>query len=169
MDLITLIDDNDNVIGFDEKLKVHIEGKLHRAFSIFITNHNHEILLQKRNLQKYHSGGLWSNSCCGHPNYDETIERASHKRLIEEFGFECSLSYLYKFRYKTSFANSLIENEIDYVFWGCCDKIPNPNPQEISDWRWVNISDLGNIIGTDCFTYWFQKSYKQFVEYYKII
>jgi isopentenyl-diphosphate delta-isomerase len=167
MNLITLVDNEDNVIGYEEKMKVHVEGKLHRAFSIFITNSNNEILLQKRNIQKYHSGGLWSNSCCGHPNYNETIEFASYKRLKEEFGFECSLSYLFKFQYKILFTNDLIENEIDYVFWGYFDNIPKPNPQEISDWRWMNIYELNDVINTNCYTFWFQKSYKQFVKFYE--
>jgi isopentenyl-diphosphate delta-isomerase len=113
-ELITLVDNKDNIIGYDEKIKVHIEGKLHRAFSIFITNSKDEILLQKRHTQKYHSGDLWSNSCCGHPCCRETIEFAAHRRLVEEFGFECPLQYLYKFHYKTTFSNNLIENEIDY-------------------------------------------------------
>ena len=91
MENIILVDENDKEIGFMEKLEVHKKGLLHRAFSILIFNSQHELLLQKRALGKYHCPGLWSNSCCSHPRFNEKIEDAVHRRLVEELGFDCYL------------------------------------------------------------------------------
>ena len=110
---IPLVDEEDNIIGHAEKLEVHQKGWLHRAFSILVFNDKNEILMHQRAFGKYHSPGLWTNTCCGHPNEDETMEAAVHRRLQEEMGFDCELSHKFTFRYKAEFDDCLTENEID--------------------------------------------------------
>src|SRR4030042_6476736 len=129
-EFIILVDENDNFLGTEEKLKVHKEGKLHRAFSVFIFNSKGELLMQKRAKDKYHSGGLWANTACGHPRANESLVDAAHRRLFEEMGFDCELKEIYKFHYNVRFENGLIENEMDHVFMGKFEDKPNPSPEE---------------------------------------
>ncbi|MBU1046481.1 isopentenyl-diphosphate Delta-isomerase [Patescibacteria group bacterium] len=156
---IILVDDKDNEIGKGEKMKVHKEGKLHRAFSIFIFNSKKELLIQKRAINKYHNGGLWSNSCCSHPNYGESLGKATHRRLKEEMGFDCNLVKMSSFIYRKKFENGLIEHEYDHIFVGEYEKEPVPNLEEVEDWRWINLEDLKNdiLINSDNYTFWFKK------------
>ena len=103
---LILVDENDNPIGIEEKLKTHEQGLLHRAFSIFIFNPKNQLLLQQRALNKYHSAGLWTNTCCSHPRQQEDILIAAHRRLKEEMGFDCELKEMFSFIYKTKFDKS---------------------------------------------------------------
>lgn len=143
MDFVVLVDRDDNCLGTEEKMKVHEAGLLHRAFSVFIVRkweNQLEVLLQKRAQDKYHCGGLWTNTCCSHPRRDETIEMAAERRLLEEMGFSADLIVLDKFHYRASFSNGLIENEIDHVLVGLYDESEiRPNPEEASDYRWLQI------------------------------
>jgi len=123
-ELVVLVDENDNEIGVEEKINAHRKGLLHRAFSIFVFNSKNELLLQKRAADKYHSGGLWSNTCCSHPRPGENLKDAAHRRLQEEMGFDCSLREVFSFLYKKSFDNGLTEHELDHVFFGKFDGIP---------------------------------------------
>ena len=107
---VVLVDKNNRKIGVEEKIKAHKEGKLHRAFSIFIFNSNGELIIQQRAKTKYHSGGLWSNSVCSHPKPSETYQQAVHRRLKEEMSFDCKLKKLFCFIYDTGFQNGLIKN-----------------------------------------------------------
>lgn len=134
---IILVDEEDREIGAGEKLAVHRDGRLHRAFSIFVGNGEGQLLLQKRAAAKYHSGGLWSNTCCGHPRAGEALEDAVHRRLREEFGFDCGLRECFAFTYRAEFGNGLIEHEVDHVYLGEYHGIPAPNPEEIEDWQWI--------------------------------
>lgn len=157
---IILVDENDNEIGVGEKLEVHKSGKLHRAFSIFIFNLSGQLLIQKRASNKYHSGGLWSNTCCSHPRPGEGLEMAVHARLREEMGFDCELKEIYKFIYKVRFDNGLTEHECDHVFIGKSDAVPVLNAEEAEDWkwadpRWLSADMKDNPIG---YTYWFKMS-----------
>jgi isopentenyl-diphosphate Delta-isomerase len=130
---------------------------LHRAFSIFVFNSKCELLLQKRAENKYHSGGLWSNTCCSHPKKGRNLKSESHKRLKEEMGFDCNLREIFSFRYRVDLDNGFIENEYDHLFFGLYDKSQiSPNPQEVSGYKWVNINDLkGEIIkNPDNYSYW---------------
>ncbi len=127
MEEVILVDENDNELGKEEKLKAHKEGKLHRCFSILIFNSKEELLIQKRAKNKYHSGGLWANTCCSHPKPGEDTEIAAHRRLKEEFGFDCELKQLFNFTYKKTFDNGLTENEFDHVFIGITNSEPIPN------------------------------------------
>ncbi|HCI57152.1 MAG TPA: isopentenyl-diphosphate delta-isomerase, partial [Bacteroidetes bacterium] len=121
MEFVILVDEQDREIGEAEKMQTHKLGLLHRAFSVLIYNTKGEMLLQQRAETKYHSGGLWSNACCGHPRPGEKIEDAARRRLKEELGFNCSLKFSFKFIYKASFENSLKEHELDHVFTGIYD------------------------------------------------
>jgi len=139
---IMLVNKNDRMMGYAEKMKVHKEGKLHRAFSIFVFNKEGQLLIQKRAKTKYHSGGLWSNTCCGHQRFGESLEKSAHRRLKEEMRFDCGLEEKFTFTYKIKFDNGLTENEYDHVFVGSFDGEPRPNPKEVSEWKWIHIRDL---------------------------
>ena len=139
---VVLVDKNNRKIGVEEKIKAHKEGKLHRAFSIFIFNSNGKLLIQQRAKTKYHSGGLWSNTVCSHPKPDETYLQATHRRLKEEMGFDCKLKKLFCFIYNTGFQNGLIENEYDCVFVGKFDGEPKPNHKEIMNHKWISLNEL---------------------------
>ena len=117
MEKVILVDKNDRQLGLMEKQEAHVKGLLHRAFSIFIFNKDNKLLLQKRALQKYHSGGLWTNTCCSHPRENETTVEAAHRRLNEEMGMECKLELKFNFIYKAQLDNNLFEHEFDHVFF----------------------------------------------------
>jgi len=159
-EFILTVDENDKVIGKEEKIKTHQLGKLHRAFSIFVFNSKGELLLQRRAKTKYHSGGLWTNTCCSHQRFDETLEKAIHRRLKEEMGFDCELKEIFSFIYKVKFDNDLFEHEYDHVFIGKFDGKPNPNPEEVDEWKWVDLEELKGDIreNPDNYTYWLKVS-----------
>jgi len=159
---IILVDKNDKIIGYEEKIKIHKKGQLHRAFSIFIFNSKGELLLQKRVKNKYHSGGLWSNTCCSHPRKNKEIEFECHKRLREEMGFDCKLTKIFSFIYKVNLENGFIENEFDHVFFGKYNGLINPNPKEVSDYKCLNLKDLKEDINknTKIYSYWFKNIIK---------
>ena len=141
---IILVDENDNQIGFETKLKAHEGGgKLHRAFSIFVFNAAGEMLLQRRARKKYHFGGLWTNACCGHPKRGEELQYAAPTRLQQEFGFCTELEEIFSFLYRAPDPESgLTEHEFDHAFYGEFDGEPRPNPDEIEDWKWIDIDRL---------------------------
>lgn len=157
-DLVILVDEKDKQIGIEEKLRAHQKGLLHRAFSIFIFNSQGQMLIHKRAASKYHSGGLWTNACCSHPRPGESLEHAAHRRLHEELGIDCPLAWQISFVYKVKFdKDNLFEHELDHVFFGYTDAMPNPNPEEVDDIAWVVVSDLLNDVkkNPSKYTYWF--------------
>lgn len=158
MQEVVLVDSNDQPVGKMEKLEAHRKGLLHRAFSVFIFNRNNELLLQQRALEKYHSGGLWTNSCCSHPVPDESLEAAGAKRLSEEMGFTTGLSRLFAFEYRVELDNQLIEHEYDHVLVGRYDGEIIPNPEEVMAFRWISMDDLMTELQQhpDAFTSWFK-------------
>ena len=168
---VILVDELDRAIGTEEKIKAHEEGLLHRAFSVFIVNNRNELLLQKRASSKYHSPGLWTNTCCSHPAPGEDLQVSAEKRLLEEMGFSCSLSWLFKFIYKTSFDNNLTEHELDHVFIGKFDAKPIPNPEEVENWRWVDLDFLKHDIKVDPqkYTFWLRHVYDRFYLSYSLL
>ena len=111
-EFVVLVDTQDRQIGLMEKQEAHVNPTLHRAFSIFIFNSKGEMLLQQRALTKYHTPGLWTNTCCSHPRDGESLQDATKRRLMEEMGMECELkeafSSLRLFRFSASAALSLI-------------------------------------------------------------
>ena len=115
---ILLVNESDEIMNVESKMEVHKQGSLHRAFSILIFNDKAQMLLQKRAKVKYHSGGLWSNTCCGHPFMEKEISEYAQQRLFEELGMNCSLKFVFKFKYEAILDNNLIENEIVHVFVG---------------------------------------------------
>jgi isopentenyl-diphosphate delta-isomerase len=135
--IIELLDKNYNPIGSADKTEVHSKGLLHRAFSVFVFNSEGEILLQQRASGKYHSSGLWTNTCCSHPAPGEDVKEAAHRRLMEEMGFDCRLHFLFNFEYKASFSNGLIEHEYDAVFRGIWNGNPEVNPAEVKAYKWI--------------------------------
>lgn len=158
MEKVILVDDEDNKIGEAEKLEAHKKGKLHRAVSVFIFNSRDELLIHQRNSEKYHSGGLWTNTCCTHPRPGEETEETAKRRLKEEMGIECSLEKMFSFIYKKSFDNGLTEHELDHVFVGKCDSDPSPDKEEVQDWKWVKKEDLKKDISENPgrYTHWFK-------------
>lgn len=160
---IELVDKNDQIIGSEEKLAVHQKGLLHRAFSILIFNKNGEMLIHQRALHKYHSGGLWTNACCGHPNKGEAMAAAVHRRLQEEMGFDCPLEMKFKFHYRAEFDNGLTENEIDHVYVGEFNDDFIFNPEEVADYKWVEVGLVtDDATRNPCnYTVWFREILKQ--------
>lgn len=130
---VQLVDAEDNPNGSMEKLEAHEKGALHRALSVLIINSKKEILLQRRALGKYHSPGLWTNTCCSHPYPGEDPNEAAKRRLQEEMGMSSELTFLFKFQYKCDFENGLIEHELDHVFIGKTDDTPHLNTDEAID------------------------------------
>jgi isopentenyl-diphosphate delta-isomerase len=160
---VILVDESDREIGSTSKLQAHRDGKLHRAFSIFVFNPKGELLLQKRTRGKYHSGGLWSNTCCSHPRPGERMEDEARLKLQQEMGFQCKLEWKFHFRYHVEFSNGLIENEVDHVFFGDFDGNPSPNPDEAEDWKWVDLKTLSIDIkkNPETYTYWLKTCFDQ--------
>lgn len=142
MEQLILVNENDEEIGSGEKLEVHREGKLHRAFSIFVFDSASRLLLQKRAATKYHSGGLWSNTCCGHPRPGETTETAAHRRLREEMNFDCELRLCSSFIYRAELEGELTEWEYDHILVGRYDAPPDPDESEVEDWQWIDLEEL---------------------------
>lgn len=140
---VVLIDGDDRAIGSAEKLDAHRRGLLHRAFSIFVERPNGSLLLQRRALTKYHTPGVWSNTCCGHPRPGETILEAARRRLDEEMGLTCPLRRVGSIRYRAELENGLVEHEIDHVLTGVSTAPPLPASSEVAEWRWVNPLSLG--------------------------
>ncbi|MFT5778336.1 MAG: isopentenyl-diphosphate delta-isomerase [Crocinitomicaceae bacterium] len=158
MEKVILVDAQDQPIGEVEKLEAHEKGMLHRAFSVFIFNEKNELLLQKRASSKYHSGGLWSNSCCSHPRIGENIRDAGQRRLQEELGFTTDLSFIFSFIYQAELDHGLTEHEFDHVLIGHYSEPPNLNPEEVEDWRYISMEEIEeNIKQTpDDYTIWFK-------------
>ena len=139
---IILVDENDIEIGLEGKLVVHQKGLLHRAFSIFVFNSKHELLIQKRALNKYHSGGLWSNTCCSHQYQEDNETTMIHERLLCEMGFDCQLNLVSKLHYHAECNNGLIENELDRIYYGVYSGKVSPNKLEVCDYKWINPVNL---------------------------
>lgn len=162
---VILVDQSDRQIGVAEKLQAHYEGLLHRAFSIFVINEQGQLLLQKRAKHKYHSGGLWTNTCCSHPRPDEPTLLAAHRRLQEEMGFDCELQEIFSFVYRADLDNNLIEHEFDRVFVGYSDRQPILNPEEAEDWKWIDLKVLQADIQKNpkSYTYWLRDCCDRFI------
>ncbi|MFN6038816.1 MAG: isopentenyl-diphosphate Delta-isomerase [Bacteroidota bacterium] len=168
MDHVILVDINDNEIGTMEKMEAHRKGLLHRAFSVFIFNSNGELLLQKRNMSKYHSGGLWTNTCCSHPYPGEDPLTAAKRRLMEEMGMQCNLKPAFSFIYKVNLDKGMIEHELDHVFIGTSDNPPTPNTHEVEEFRYIKIDELKKLISDkpEDFTEWFKIVFSQTVDFF---
>jgi isopentenyl-diphosphate delta-isomerase len=164
---VILVDANDQPIGTEEKLTAHREGKLHRAFSVFTFNAQGHMLIHQRAHGKYHTGGLWTNTCCSHPRPGEDTLSAAHRRLQEEMGFDCELQEIFSFIYKVHFASdNLFEHEFDHVLIGYSDAVPTPNPGEVAAFKWVDVDWLVADVQAqpENYTFWFKEALDRVVK-----
>ncbi len=162
--MVILVDKYDNTIGEMPKMEAHEKGVLHRAFSVFIFNSENKVLMQQRAEDKYHSGGLWTNTCCSHPFPGEETSDAALRRLSEEMGIKTDLTFLFKFTYKAPFDNMLTEHEIDHVFVGKTDALPVINSAEVDSYKYMSISEIQDEINKhpEHFTVWFRIIFDEF-------
>ena len=160
---VILVNEKDEQIGLMPKLEAHQKALLHRAFSVFIFNDKNELMLQQRALDKYHSPGLWTNTCCSHPRPGESLEEATKRRILEEMGFSCEMKEVFSFIYKAPFDHGLTEHELDHVFTGKYEGEPVLNPDEVEDWKWVEVNDLLSDVkeNPDEYTVWFKIALKE--------
>jgi len=156
-ELLVLVDERDRRVGVAPKMAAHIHGWRHRAFSVFVINDRQELLLQKRAAVKYHSGGLWTNTCCGHPRPGEQVAQAAHRRLHEEMGFDCQLNHIGAIQYSLDVGNGLFEREYLHLFVGHWNGQPEPAADEVCAWRWTARSAIDALIARQSsrFTAWF--------------
>jgi len=166
---VILVNSNNEPIGLMPKMEAHEKALLHRAFSVFVINSNNELMLQQRALQKYHSPGLWTNTCCSHQRDGEENIEAGLRRLQEEMGFETSLEYLFNFIYKAPFDNGLTEHELDHVMLGRYEGKPSINPEEVASWKWMDIDLIhADLINNPAdYTVWFAIIFDRFYNHLK--
>jgi isopentenyl-diphosphate delta-isomerase len=166
---VILVDSDDNPIGLMEKMEAHEKAILHRAFSVFAMNDKDEILLQQRALSKYHSGGLWTNTCCSHPRDGETVEEAAKRRLQEEMGFTCEVKRVFSFIYKAELDNNLTEHELDHVLIARWNDDPVINPEEVESFDWKSVDWVAQDMQAypEKYTEWFKIIYQRFLHYWK--
>lgn len=157
-ELVVLVNTEDNILGLMEKQQAHVNGLLHRAFSIFLFNEKGEMLLQKRAEKKYHSPGQWTNAVCSHPRNGETYLEGANRRLKEELGIETELTEKFHFIYKADVGGGLWEHELDHVFTGNYDAEFHLNKDEVEEVRFVSPEDLDREIAEnpENFTEWFK-------------
>lgn len=155
-ELVVVVDPDDRTLGVTPKLAAHVSGTLHRAFSVVVADGEGRILLQQRAADKYHSGGLWSNSCCGHPRPGEHVADAAARRLEEEMGIRCALEVVGTVQYRAALPNGLVEHEVDHVFVAHWRGEPTPDPVEVAAWSWAHLAAvrLYLAIRPDRYTAW---------------
>ena len=167
---VVLVDTNDQPLGLMPKMEAHEKGVLHRAFSVFILNDAGELMLQQRALHKYHSPGLWTNTCCSHQRNGESNIVAGKRRLQEEMGFVAELHELTSFIYKAPLNNGLTEHELDHIMIGHFNGTPEINPEEVANWKWMYVDDVRDNIQKhpENYTVWFIIIFDQFFEQIKL-
>jgi len=155
---VILVNEHDEQIGLMPKMEAHEKAVLHRAFSIFIFNNNNELMLQQRAFSKYHSPGLWTNTCCSHQRHGESNLEAGKRRLKEEMGFETPLVEKTSFIYKAPFDNGLTEHELDHIMVGYYNGSPQINTDEVEAWQWMPLEDVKKDIAAQpmLYTAWFK-------------
>lgn len=168
-DKVILVNEHNEWLGTMDKIAAHKEGRLHRALSVFVMNDNNELLIQQRAEEKYHSGGLWSNTCCSHPANGESSMAAAHRRLEEELGFDCVLQPAFTLRYHAVMDNGLVENEYDHIYHGTYSGIIKPEPAEVRDYRFIALDELEKQMKDKPgqFTAWLQLALPKFIAYLK--
>jgi isopentenyl-diphosphate delta-isomerase len=154
---VVLVDRADRTIGVASKLRAHRDGHLHRAVSVLLFDSDGNLLVQRRAAEKYHSPGLWSNSCCGHPRPGEDAAAAARRRVREELGMRCALRHAFSFVYEAALGDGMREHELDHVFVGTCDDLPAPDPAEVSAWERVPVAELRERMARypEAYTVWF--------------
>jgi len=164
---VILVNEKDEQIGLMPKMEAHERALLHRAFSVFVFNKENELMLQQRALHKYHSPGLWTNTCCSHQREGESNIEAGVRRLQEEIGFTTPLRETTSFIYKAPFDNGLTEHEFDHILIGSYDAAPNPNPEEVASWKWMPIEDVKADMKEhpELYTEWFKIIFDKFYQH----
>ena len=165
-ELVVLVNEKDEKIGLMPKMEAHEKALLHRAFSVFVFNDENELLLQQRALDKYHSPGLWTNTCCSHQRDGESNIDAGKRRLMEEMGFVTDLKEVMSFIYKAPFDNGLTEHEFDHIMVGNFNDSPKINPEEVANWKWMPLEDVKNDIEKhpENYTAWFRIIFEKFYQ-----
>lgn len=163
---VVLVNEKDQKVGLMPKMEAHEKGLLHRAFSVFVFNDKEELLLQQRALDKYHSPGLWTNTCCSHQRDGESNIEAGRRRLQEEMGFECELQERFSFRYRADFDNGLTEHELDHVMTGAYNENPSINHEEVADFKWMKLEAVKKDmeLHPELYTAWFKIIFKEYIE-----
>ena len=163
---VILVDRQDNEVGLMEKLEAHEKAVLHRAFSVFVFNSKGELLLQQRALHKYHSPGLWTNTCCSHQRQGETNVEAGKRRLMAEMGMTCELKDMFWFIYKARFDNGLTEHELDHVLVGHSEEDPDINPEEVADFSWMPLEEVKEDMKShpEKYTEWFKIIFREYYQ-----
>lgn len=156
--MIVLVDENDLPVGVLPKMETHEKGLLYRAFSVFIFNRKGQLLIQQRAIDKYHCGGLWTNTCCSHPAPGEEPLEGARRRLEEEMGITADLQYVFRFLYMAPLDKGLTEHELDHVFVGYTNQLPTPDPDEVAAWKYISPGKLRKDIELhpDKYTSWFR-------------
>jgi len=167
---VILVNEKDEKIGLMPKMEAHEKALLHRAFSVFVFNDKNELMLQQRALSKYHSPGLWTNTCCSHQRDGESNLEAGKRRLQEEMGFVTELEEKTSFIYKAPFDNGLTEHELDHIMVGYYNGIPVINIEEVESWKWMSLKDVKNDISRnpEQYTAWFKIIFDKFYEFINI-
>ncbi|CAG5076249.1 isopentenyl-diphosphate Delta-isomerase [Parvicella tangerina] len=163
---VILVDENDQEVGQMEKMEAHEKALLHRAFSVFVFDKSGKFLLQRRALEKYHSGGLWTNACCSHPRAGETTKEAAMRRLNEELGFTVDVEEQFSFIYKSELDKGLTEHEFDHVFFATYEGEMNPNPAEVMEVKYVELEELKRDMkdSPENYTEWFKICFNEVLE-----
>jgi len=166
-EFVVLVDEHDNPTGLMEKMQAHREAVLHRAFSVFLFNSKSELMLQQRALSKYHSPGLWTNTCCSHPREAETVKQAASRRLLEEMGMKADVDQVFWFIYKADVGQGLTEHELDHVLIGYTDKEPVINPDEVESWKFESLDNIKKSMGQypELYTVWFRIIFERVCNY----
>ncbi|MFH4967936.1 isopentenyl-diphosphate Delta-isomerase [Gaetbulibacter sp. M240] len=167
---VILVNEKDEPIGLMPKMEAHEKALLHRAFSVFVFNDKNELMLQQRALGKYHSPGLWTNTCCSHQREGETNIEAGMRRLQEEMGFSVPLEESISFIYKAPFDNGLTEHEYDHILIGKYNGIPEINREEVASWKWMPLEVVKKDIERhpEIYTAWFKVIFDKFYEHINI-
>jgi isopentenyl-diphosphate delta-isomerase len=160
---IVLVDAQDVPQGVAPKAEVHRRGLKHRAISVLVRNHAGDMLLHRRNVEKYHSGGLWTNACCSHPRPGEAAEDAARRRLAEEMGIRCGVTPLFVAQYRAAVSNGYIEDEVVRVFGSTYEGPISPDPAEVSEWKWLPLAELADdlVRRPDSYTVWFRHYFRE--------
>ncbi len=168
---VILVNENDEQIGLMPKMEAHEKALLHRAFSVFVFNDKNELMLQQRALDKYHSPGLWTNTCCSHQREGESNIKAGMRRLQEEMGFVVDLQESISFIYKAPFDNGLTEHEYDHILIGKYNGTPRINPDEVAGWKWMLLEDVKSdmIKNPQLYTEWFKIIFEKFYQHINIL
>lgn len=158
---VILVDEHDNPLGQMEKLEAHRQGRLHRAITVYIFNTEQQLMLQQRAFSKYHCGGLWSNTCCGHPFPNESTQQAAERRLDEEMGLKLTLKKITQTYYNLPVTDGLVEHEFGHIFTGYTDQLPRLNPEEAENYRFASLSEIEQelVSSPEHFTPWFKTTF----------